>query len=119
LSDLTAETNQAQPNYAYYLDPTAGMFAGCIGVPTDVLTTEDITADIIGRTITGLIVGMCVEFIDVHTGGVITNAIVVHGRGCLSTCVEVCQQRHENKRGSYHDVAPCSLLRTTALTAMP
>jgi hypothetical protein len=74
----------------------AGMFAGCIGVPTDVLTTEDITADIIGRTITGLIVGMCVEFIDVHTGGVI-NAIVVHGRGCLSTCVEVCQQRHKNK----------------------
>ena len=49
----------------------------------------------------------------------ITNAIVVHGRGCLSTCVEVCQQRHKNKRGSYHDVAPCSLLRTTALTAMP
>jgi hypothetical protein len=40
----------------------AGMFAGCIGVPTDVLTTEDITADIIDRTITGLIVGMCVEF---------------------------------------------------------
>ena len=77
------------------MDPTAGMFAGCIGVPTDVLTTEDITAGIIDRTITGLIVGMSVEFIDVHTGGVITNAIVVHGRGCLSTCVG--QQRHKNE----------------------
>jgi hypothetical protein len=63
----------------------AGMFAGFIVEPTDVLTTEDI----IGRTITGLIVGMCVEFIDVHIDGVITNAIVVHGRDCLSTCVEV------------------------------
>jgi hypothetical protein len=77
------------------MDLTAVMFAGCIGVPTDVLTTEDITADIIGRTITGLIVGMCVEFIDVDTGGVITNAIVVHGRGCLSTCVS--QRRHKNE----------------------
>ena len=75
----------------------AGMFAGFIVEPTDVLTTEDITADIIGRTITGLIVGMCVEFIDVHIDGVITNAIVVHGRDCLSTCVEVCQQQHKNK----------------------
>src|SRR5258707_896660 len=68
------------------MDPTAGMFAECIGVPTDVLTTEDITADItdlmdiIARTITGLIVGMCVEFIVVHTGGVITDDIVSNGR---------------------------------------
>ena len=44
----------------------AGMFAGFIVEPTDVLTTEDITAGIIDRTITGLIVGMCVEFIKAH-----------------------------------------------------
>ena len=58
------------------------MFDGCIGVRTDVLTTEDITADIlattgediIDRTILALIGGMCGEFIDVRTGEVITDA---------------------------------------------
>jgi hypothetical protein len=58
------------------------MFAGYIGVRTDVLTTEDITADIlattgediIDRTILALIGGMCGEFIDVRTGEVITDA---------------------------------------------
>jgi len=84
------------------MDPTVATFAEFIGERTDVPTmavviTGDITDLIIAPIIMGLIVGKCVEFIDVHTGGVITNAIVVHGRGCLSTCVEVCQQRHKNK----------------------
>jgi hypothetical protein len=64
------------------MDPTAVMFAGFIGAPTDVLTTEDITADtlvtimgedIIVPTLTGLIVGTFDGFIDVHIGGVITD----------------------------------------------
>jgi hypothetical protein len=53
------------------MDPTGDMFGGFIGEPTDVLTmavviTGDITGLIIAPTITGLIVGTCVAFIDVH-----------------------------------------------------
>jgi hypothetical protein len=59
------------------MDPTAGMFAGFIVEPTDVLTmVGDITDLITTPTITGLTVGMCVEFIVVHIDGVTTNAIV-------------------------------------------
>jgi hypothetical protein len=62
------------------MDPTAGMFAAYIVEPTDVLTMADITGDItdltdtIAPTITGLIVGMCAEFIVVHIDEVITDA---------------------------------------------
>ena len=60
-------------------DPTGGMFVGFIAEPTDVLTmaviTGDITDLIIAPTIMGLIVGTCVEFIDVHIEGAITDTM--------------------------------------------
>jgi hypothetical protein len=59
------------------MDPTAGMCAGFIVELTDVLTmVGDITDLITAPTITGLIVGMCAEFIVVHIDGVTTKAIV-------------------------------------------
>jgi len=84
------------------MDPTVGTFVGFIVEPIDVLTMdihipmEGITADIaiisliptediiltpmegIVRTISDLIVGMCVEFTVVHIDGVITNAMGRH-----------------------------------------
>ena len=62
------------------MDPTGDMFGGFIGEPTGVLTmavviTGDITDLIIAPTIMGLIVGTCVEFIDVHTEGAITDTL--------------------------------------------
>jgi len=60
------------------MDPTGGTFAGFIVEPIDVVTMAvmgaDITDLIIAPTITGLIVGMCVEFIVEPTDGVITDA---------------------------------------------
>ena len=80
--------------------PTVGTFVGFIVEPIDVRTMdihipmEGITADIslipteediiltpmegIVRTISDLIVGMCVEFTAVHIDGVITNAMGRH-----------------------------------------
>ena len=84
------------------MDPTVGTFVGFIVEPIDVLTMdihipmEGITADIaiisliptediiltpmegIVRTISDLIVDMCVEFTVVHIDGVITNAMGRH-----------------------------------------
>jgi hypothetical protein len=84
------------------MHPTVGTFDGFIVEPIDVLTMDihipmgDITADIaiislihtediiltpregIVRTISGLIVGMCVESTVVHIDGVITNAMGRH-----------------------------------------
>ena len=77
------------------MDPTVGTFVGFIVEPIDV-RTMDIhipmggislipTGDIIltpmegiVRTISDLIVGMCVEFTAVHIDGVITNAMGRH-----------------------------------------
>jgi len=60
------------------MDPTGGTFAGFIVEPIDVVTMAvmgaDITDLIIAPTITGLIVGMCVECTVVHIDGVITDA---------------------------------------------
>jgi|SRR6516162_4058930 len=61
------------------MDRTGGTFAGFIVEPIDVVTMADImgadiTDLIIAPTITGLIVGMCVEFIVEPTDGVITDA---------------------------------------------
>jgi hypothetical protein len=57
------------------MDPTGGTFAGFIVEPIDVVTMAvmgvDITDLIIAPTITGLIVGMCVECTVVHIDGVI------------------------------------------------
>ena len=84
------------------MDPTVGTFVGFIVEPIDVRTMDihipmgAITADIaiisliptediiltpmegIVRTISDLIVGMCVEFTAVHIDGVITNAMGRH-----------------------------------------
>ena len=61
------------------MDRTGGTFAGFIVEPIDVVTMADImgadiTDLIIAPTITGLIVGMCAEFIVVHIDEVITDA---------------------------------------------
>jgi hypothetical protein len=62
----------------HIMDPTVAMFVGFIVERTDVLImavaiTGDITDLIIAPTIMGLIVGTCVEFIDVHIEGAITD----------------------------------------------
>ena len=61
------------------MDPTGGTFAGFIVEPIDVVTMADImgadiTDLIIAPTITGLIVGMCVECTVEPTDVVITDA---------------------------------------------
>ena len=61
------------------MDPTVGTFAGFIVEAIDVVTMADImgadiTALIIAPTITGLIVGMCVECTVEPTDVVITDA---------------------------------------------
>jgi hypothetical protein len=61
------------------MDPTGATFVGFIAEPTDalimaVVITEDIT-DLIIAPIMGLIVGTCVEFIDVHIEGAITDTM--------------------------------------------
>jgi hypothetical protein len=70
------------------MDPTVATFVGFIAEPTDVLTmaaviTGDITDLIIAPTIMGRIVGTCVEFIDVHIEGAITDTM---GRRHESPC---------------------------------
>ena len=70
------------------MDPTVATFAGFIGERTDVPTmavviTGDITDLIIAPTIMGLIVGTCVEFIDVHIEGAIIDAV---GPPCGGPC---------------------------------
>ena len=77
------------------MDPTVGTFVGFIVEPIDVrmggitadiaiislIPTEDIILtpmEGIVRTISDLIVGMCVEFTAVHIDGVITNAMGRH-----------------------------------------
>jgi hypothetical protein len=62
------------------MDPTGATFVGFIAEPTDalimaVVITGDITDLIIAPTIMGLIVGTCVEFIDVHIEGAITDTM--------------------------------------------
>ena len=72
------------------MGPTVATFVGFIGEPTDVLTmavviTGDITDLIIAPTIMGLIVGTCVEFIDVHIEGAITDTMGRrHGFGLVA-----------------------------------
>jgi len=102
LSDLM-ETRQAQPNYAqYYYGPYRrhvrrvyrrayrrayyGYPYSYGGITADIaiislIPTEDIILtpmEGIVRTISDLIVGMCVEFTVVHIDGVITNAMGRH-----------------------------------------
>ena len=56
------------------MDPTVAMFVEFIVERTDVLIMAVAITDlIIAPTIMGLIVGTCVEFIDVHIEGAITD----------------------------------------------